>query len=110
MRMTPNRFEHLFFLVGHRIEKRTTRIRKPISAPQRLALSLHYLATGESQQSLSLSYSIGKSTVCQIASEIALAIYNSLKNPYIFFIKDSLVFFKNSINCWHPLIVSANKR
>ena len=49
---------------------------------QRLALTLRYLATGESQQSLSLSYRIGKSTVCQIVSETALAIYNSLKDSY----------------------------
>ena len=81
--MTPNRFEHLFTLVGYRIEKRTTRIRKPISAPQRLALTLRYLATGESQPSLSLSYRIGKSTVWKIVSETALAICNSLKDPYM---------------------------
>ena len=81
--MTPNRFEHLFTLVGHRIEKMTTRIRKPISAPQRLVITLCYLATGESQPSLSLSYSIGKSTAWKIVSETALAIYNSPKDPYM---------------------------
>ena len=81
--MTPNRFEHLFTLVGQRIEKRTTRIRKPIFEPRRIALTLRYLATGESQKPLSPSYRIGKSTVCQIVSETALAIYNSLKDPYI---------------------------
>ena len=81
--MTPNRFEPLFTLVGHRIEKRTTRIRKPIFEPRRIALTLRYLATGESQKPLSPSYRIGKSTVCQIVSETALAIYNSLKDPYI---------------------------
>ena len=56
MRMTKNRFEHFFTLSGHQTKERTSRIRKPISAPQRLALTLRYLATGESQQSLSLSY------------------------------------------------------
>ena len=83
MQMTPNQFDHFFTLVGHRVEKRTTKIRKPIFASQRLALTLCYLATGESQQSLSLSYRIGKSTICQIALETALAIYNSLKDPYM---------------------------
>ena len=72
-----------FTLLGHRIEKRTTRICKPISGPKTLALTLRYLATGESQQSLSLSYCIGKSTVYQIVSETVLAIYNSLKDPYL---------------------------
>ena len=83
MRMTPNRFEYLFTLIWHRIEKRTTRIWKPISAPQRLALTLRYVAIRESQQSLSLSYRIAKSTVCQIVSKTVLAIYNSLKDPYL---------------------------
>ena len=53
--MTPNRFEHLVTLVAPLIEKRTTRFREPISASQRLALTLRFLATGESQQSLSFS-------------------------------------------------------
>ena len=79
MRMTPNRFEHLLTLVAPLIEKRTTRFREPISASQRLALTLRFLATGESQQSLSFSYRIGKATVSKIVSETSLAIYNSLK-------------------------------
>ena len=49
--MTPNQFEHLLTLVALLIQKRTARLRKPISAPQRLALTHRYLFTGESQQS-----------------------------------------------------------
>ena len=81
--MTPNRFEHLLTLVAPLIEKRTTRFREPISASQRLALTLRFLATGESQQSLSFSYRIGKATVGKIVSETSLVIYNSLKQPYL---------------------------
>ena len=81
--MTPNRFEHLLTLVGPLIQKETTRFREPISAPQRLALTLCYLATGESQQSLSLSYRIGKATVSKIVSETSSSIYNALNNPYL---------------------------
>ena len=83
MRMTLNRFKHLLQLVAPRIGKRTTKFREPISAAQRLALTLWYLATGESQQSLSLSYHIGKATVSKIFSEKALAIYNSLRDPFM---------------------------
>ena len=83
MQITPNRFEHLITLVGYRIEKRTTRIREPISASQRIFLTLRCLATGEFQQSLTLSYRIGKSTVCQIVLEKSLSTYNSLKDLYM---------------------------
>ena len=75
--MTPNRFEHQLTLVAPLIEKRTARFREPVSASQRLALTLHLLATGESQQSLSFSYRVGKATVSKIVSETSLAIYNS---------------------------------
>ena len=81
--MTPNRFEHLLTLVAPRIGKRTTQLREPISAAQRLALTLRYLATGKSQQSLSFSFRIGKSTVSKIVSETSLAIYESLRDPFI---------------------------
>ena len=83
MRMTLNRFKHLLQLVAPRIGKRTTKFREPISAAQRLALTLWYLATGEFQQSLSLSYRIGKATVSKTFSEKALATYNSLRDPFI---------------------------
>ena len=81
--MTPNRFEHLLQLVATCIEKRKTKFQEPISAAQRLVLKLWYLATGEFQQSLSLSYRIGKATVSKIVSETALAIYNSLRDPFM---------------------------
>ena len=81
--MTPNRFEHLLTLVAPLLEKRTTRFREPISAFQRLALTLRFLATGESQQSLSFSYRIEKATVSKFVSETSLARYNSLKQPYL---------------------------
>ena len=81
--MTPNRFEHLLTLVAPLIEKRTTRFREPIPASQKLALTLRFYATGESQQSLRFSYRIGKATVSKIVSEASLAIYSSLKQPYL---------------------------
>ena len=81
--MTPNRFEHLLQLLAPCIEKRTTKFREPISAAQRLTLALRYVVTGESQQSLSPSYRIGKATFSKIVSETALAIYNSLRDPFM---------------------------
>ena len=48
-----------------------------------LPLTLRLLATGESQQSFSFSYNVGKATVCKIVSETSRAIYNALKQPYL---------------------------
>ena len=55
-RMNPERFDHLLSLVHDRIAKKDTTFRKSISAEERLALTLKFLATGDAQQSISYSY------------------------------------------------------
>ena len=50
--MFPDSFEDLLSLVAPLISKQTTQFRKPISADQWLVVTLRYLATGETEQSL----------------------------------------------------------
>lgn len=82
-RMVPERFHHLLSLVEDRITKKETNLRKPISAKERLSITLRYLATGESQQSLSFAYRIGRNTVSKIVYETSDAIFDSLKTEYL---------------------------
>eukprot|EP00794_Sanderia_malayensis_P001940 gene1940-2206_t len=58
-------------------------MRKAISADERLAVTLRYLATGESFHSLGLSYRIGDRTISSIVSETCQAIYENLKDKYL---------------------------
>ena len=81
--MSPNRFDHILSLVEPIIQKENTRFREAISAAERLSLTLRYLASGESQQSLSFSYRIGKSTVSEIIRETCGAIYSALAPTYL---------------------------
>ena len=81
--MSPERFDHLLELVKPIIEKKDTNLRKSIPAAERLAITLCFLATGDSQQSLSFSYRLGKATVSKIISETCKAIYTVLKDPYL---------------------------
>ena len=81
--MTPERFDHRLSLVKEQIEKKDTRFCKSIPATARLAITLRYLAPGETQQSLSYSYCVGRSTVSNIVSETCIAIYKSLKDSYL---------------------------
>ena len=67
--MSPERFEHLLQLIGHRLSKKDTRFRKSIPASERLALTLRFLASGDSQKSLSFAFRIGTTTVSNIISE-----------------------------------------
>ena len=82
-RMNPERFDHLLELVRPRIEKQNTRFRKAISAEERLALTLRFLATGDAKQSISYSFRIGKSPASNIISETCQALYLALNDRYL---------------------------
>ena len=58
MRMNPETFHELLEKVRPFIEKKTTNMRKPISAEEKLAATLLYLATGENFKSLSFLFHI----------------------------------------------------
>lgn len=59
IRMLHDEFEYLLEL----IEKRNTRFREAIPAGERLALTLHFLATGQSFASLQYLFRIPQSTI-----------------------------------------------
>ena len=65
------------------IARENTRFRKSISVEERLVLTLRYLATGMSQQSLSFAFRIGKSTVGKILAETYQELYDSLKDTHL---------------------------
>ena len=66
--MSPERFQHLLDLVRPQIENKVTKFRKAISAAERLAITLRFLATGDSQQTLSFSFRVGKATASKIVA------------------------------------------
>ena len=64
--MSPNRFEHSLELIKPMIMKNNA-VRAPIPPLERLAIAIRFLASGESQASLSWCYfKIEKETVCGI--------------------------------------------
>ena len=81
--MAPDRFEHLLSLVDPIITKKDTRMRKAIGPAERLSLTLHYLAYGDSQQSNSFTYRIGRSTVSKLIRETCDAIWAVLHLEYL---------------------------
>lgn len=83
-KMSPERFEDLLTLVGKFIEKTPCRSRRSISEAERLMVTLRYLATGDSQQSLSFLFPIGKSTISNLLRETCEAIWLALKGQYLY--------------------------
>uniref|UniRef100_A0A3B3D4H0 DDE Tnp4 domain-containing protein n=1 Tax=Oryzias melastigma TaxID=30732 RepID=A0A3B3D4H0_ORYME len=62
-RMSAEKMDHLQSLIGPDLTKRCTNYRESIQPKQRLAVTLRFLATGESFHSLAFQYRLGKSTV-----------------------------------------------
>lgn len=86
-RMTPENFDQLLNLVAPKIEKKNTNYRQAIPAKERLAITLHYLATGNSFTSLAYTFKVSKQLISSIIPEVCLAIIESLKE----YIKVSLL-------------------
>ena len=69
LRMSPDRFDHLLTLVASLITK-SDAVRTPIPPEERFAVTQRFLASGDSQQSTSFQFKMGKSTVCKIMEEV----------------------------------------
>ena len=83
LRMDRLSFEELLDLVTPRIIKQNTLMRESISPKERLAVTLRYLATGETFQSLSFSFRISRQSISQIIIEGCTALYDTLGNEHI---------------------------
>ena len=75
--MTPRRSEQLLCLVGPSLVKNSTTC-EPISPAERLAVTLRFLAAGDSQQSIAFSYRLDHATVTKIVEETSEALWKSL--------------------------------
>ena len=64
--MSPESFNILLRHVEPHISKKNTRFCESVPASTRLAVTLRYFASGQSQQSLSLSFRLGRTTVSKI--------------------------------------------
>lgn len=83
MRMPYSKFLALAAVIGPLTEKKDTQMREAISSQERLALTLRYLATGESFASLSFQFRIAKTTIGDIVMDVCNAIISTLKEKYL---------------------------
>ncbi|XP_070390853.1 putative nuclease HARBI1 [Dermacentor albipictus] len=83
MRMSPQQFRFLENLVRPLIEVRSTHLRPSISSAERLAITTRFLATGNSYQSLSYSFRVGKSTVSTLVPKVCQALWTVLQPRFL---------------------------
>lgn len=79
LRMSSSDFDYLINLIGPKTEKTYTAIRESISVQERLAVTLRFLATGESFSSLQYLFRMSKQVISNIVPEVCEALVDALK-------------------------------
>ncbi len=79
-RMKSSTFETLLNMTARKFTKVDTLFREAIPAYERLAVTLRYLATGDSYHSLSVTFKISKQAMSQFIPEVCDAIVNALRD------------------------------
>jgi len=79
-RMSPREFEILINLIGKKISKKDTAFRKAICVKEMLALTLHFLASGDSYVSLQYLFKFSKQSISCIVQEVCEALVEKLKD------------------------------
>ena len=78
-RMTANNFEVLLQLFGPSIKKQDTNMREAIPISTRLAVTLRFLATGDSYHTLMYIFRLSVPAISTIIPEVCQALIRSLK-------------------------------
>lgn len=79
LRMTSTEFENLVQLIGPKIAKQNTILRAAIPVTERLAVTLRFLATGDSFSSLFFLSGISKASLSDIIPTTCEALLDSLQ-------------------------------
>ncbi|XP_070515353.1 uncharacterized protein [Cardiocondyla obscurior] len=82
-RMSTTQFEELLQIVEPHLRKQITPFREPISAAERLCLTLRYLAAGDSMRSISYQYLIGVTTMCNIIHDTCDVIWSLIQKEVL---------------------------
>lgn len=81
-RLAPDLFTELLEKVRPHIEKKTTNMRMPISAGARLAITLRFLATGNTYMSQQFEFRVANNTISKLVPETCKAIFRVLAEDY----------------------------
>lgn len=79
-RMSLEDFEYLLALIEPKIRKRDTNYRSAISSKERLAVTLRFLATGDSFASLMYLFKMSKPSISSIVLDVCRALNEVLKD------------------------------
>lgn len=93
-RMSAEDFEYLLSNIAPKIAKQDTNMRQAIAANDRLAVTLRFLATGDSFTSLAYLFKISHQSISNIVPEVCQAINDVLKDQIRVGIRSFLILTK----------------
>ena len=79
-RIPSSTFETILNMIGPKIARQDTPFRKAIPAHERLAVTLRFLATGDSYHSLSYTFKISKQTISETVPEVCKAVVEVMQD------------------------------
>ncbi|KAL7387534.1 hypothetical protein ABVT39_024972 [Epinephelus coioides] len=82
-RMSADEMDYVLSMTGPDITKMDTNFRSPIKPKQKLAVTLKYIATGDSMSSLTFNYRLGESTVANAVKDTCDAIIRRMIETYM---------------------------
>lgn len=80
MRMSLTDFEYILTKVSPIISKKDTQLRQAIPAKVRLAITLRFLATGDSYKSLHYLFKVSSEVISRIVPEVCAGLCEVLKD------------------------------
>lgn len=83
MRITPDLFHEMVERLSPYLEKKETFMRKPLEVGLKLAVTLRFLATGNSYQSLQYSFRVEASTISKFLPQVCQAIIDAYKDDML---------------------------
>jgi hypothetical protein len=98
-RMHSDDYDLLLNLIGPKIARKNTVFREAISVQERLAVTLRFLATGDSYTSLQYLFKFSKQSISKIVPEVCEAIVEVLKHNIKLRIKILFIILFYYINC-----------
>ena len=83
MRMEPQAFHELLTRIAPRITKQDTNYRKSLEPGLKLAITLRFLATGNSYKTLQYGFRVAHNTICGFIPQVCQAIIEELSDEVL---------------------------